>query len=136
MVHCLNGNIKAPLEPTDMRLPLQYAPTFPPRPPTPLRDAPIPERLDFYTPDTERFPALALAYQAGHLGGLAPVMLNAADEVAVEAFLSGQIGYLEIPRVLEKVLQQTPAAALTWDNLYQADLEARRLAREWLGVKA
>jgi len=136
MVRFQDGNIKAQLGPTDMRLAIHYALTYPERPPTPLRDAPIPERLDFYTPDTNRFPALALAYHAGHLGGLAPVMLNAADEIAVEAFLNGQIGYLEIPQVLQKVLQQTPSAALTWDNVYQADLEARTLAREFLKVKA
>lgn len=136
MVRFQDGNIKAQLGPTDMRLAIQYALTYPERPPTPLRDAPIPERLDFYTPDTNRFPALALAYEAGHMGGLAPVMLNAADEIAVEAFLNGQIGYLEIPQVLQKVLQQTPSAALTWDNVYQADLEARTLAREFSKVKA
>lgn len=135
MVRFQDGSIKAQLGPTDMRLAIQYALTYPGRPPTPLRDAPIPERLDFYPPDTQRFPALALAYQAGRMGGLAPVVLNAADEIAVEAFLQGQIGYLEIPRVLEKVLQQTPDGPLTWENIYQADLEARRLARELLKVK-
>ena len=135
MVRFQDGSIKAQLGPTDMRLAIQYALTYPERPPTPLRDAPIPERLDFYPPDTQRFPALALAYQAGRMGGLAPVVLNAADEIAVEAFLQGQIGYLEIPRVLEKVLQQTPDGPLTWENVYQADLEARRLARELLKVK-
>ncbi|MGK0617840.1 1-deoxy-D-xylulose-5-phosphate reductoisomerase [Meiothermus cerbereus] len=136
MVRFQDGNIKAQLGPTDMRLAIQYALTHPQRPPTPLRDAPIPERLEFFPPDTQRFPALALAYQAGRMGGLAPVVLNAADEVAVEAFLKGQIGYLEIPWLLEKVLQQTPSGQLTWDNIFQADLEARKLARELLEVKA
>jgi len=136
MVRFQDGNIKAQLGPTDMRLAIQYALTYPHRPPTPLRDAPIPERLEFFPPDTQRFPALALAYQAGRMGGLAPVVLNAADEVAVEAFLKGQIGYLEIPWLLEKVLQQTPSGQLTWDNIFQADLEARALARELLEVKA
>lgn len=136
MVRFQDGNIKAQLGPTDMRLAIQYALTYPHRPPTPLRDAPIPERLEFFPPDTQRFPALALAYQAGRMGGLAPVVLNAADEVAVEAFLKGQIGYLEIPWLLEKVLQQTPSGQLTWDNIFQADLEARVLARELLEVKA
>jgi 1-deoxy-D-xylulose-5-phosphate reductoisomerase len=135
MVRFQDGNIKAQLGPTDMRLAIQYALTYPQRPPTPLRDAPIPERLEFFPPDTQRFPALALAYQAGRMGGLAPVVLNAADEVAVEAFLKGQIGYLEIPWLLEKVLQQTPSGPLTWDNIFQADLEARELARELLEVK-
>ena len=135
MVRFQDGNIKAQLGPTDMRLAIQYALTYPQRPPTPLRDAPIPERLEFFPPDTQRFPALALAYQAGRMGGLAPVVLNAADEVAVEAFLKGQIGYLEIPWLLEKVLRQTPSGPLTWDNIFQADLEARELARELLEVK-
>ncbi|WP_027877521.1 1-deoxy-D-xylulose-5-phosphate reductoisomerase [Meiothermus cerbereus] len=135
MVRFQDGNIKAQLGPTDMRLAIQYALTYPQRPPTPLRDAPIPERLEFFPPDTQRFPALALAYQAGRMGGLAPAVLNAADEVAVEAFLKGQIGYLEIPWLLEKVLQQTPSGPLTWDNIFQADLEARELARELLEVK-
>jgi 1-deoxy-D-xylulose-5-phosphate reductoisomerase len=64
------------------------------------------------------------------------VVLNAADEVAVEAFLKGQIGYLDIPWVLEKVLQQTPNEPLTWDNVFQADLEARKLAQALLRVRA
>ncbi len=136
MVRFQDGNIKAQLGPTDMRLAIQYALTYPERPPTPLRDAPIPERLEFFPPDLGRFPALALAYQAGRMGGLAPVVLNAADEVAVEAFLKGQIGYLEIPRILEKVLQQTPKAPLSWDNIYQADLEARRWAQAALKASA
>jgi 1-deoxy-D-xylulose-5-phosphate reductoisomerase len=136
MVRFQDGNIKAQLGPADMRLAIQYALACPQRPPTPLRDAPIPERLDFFTPDTRRFPALALAYEAGRMGGLAPIMLSAADEIAVEAFINGQIGYLEIPQVLQKVLQQTPSLALSWENLYHADLEARRLARDLLKIKA
>jgi len=136
MVRFQDGSIKAQLGPTDMRLAIQYALTYPQRPPTPLCNAPIPERLEFYPPDTQRFPALALAYQAGRMGGLAPVVLNAADEVAVEAFLKGQIGYLDIPWVLEKVLQQTPNEPLTWDNVFQADLEARKLAQALLRVRA
>lgn len=135
MVRFQDGNLKAQLGPTDMRLAIHYALTYPQRPPTPLREAPIPERLEFYPPDTARFPALALAYEAGRMGGLAPVVLNAADEIAVEAFLQGQIDYLEIPKVLEKVLQQTPSGALTWDNIAYADLEARRWAREYLKIK-
>ncbi|MCS7057507.1 MAG: 1-deoxy-D-xylulose-5-phosphate reductoisomerase, partial [Meiothermus sp.] len=135
MVRFQDGNLKAQLGPTDMRLAIQYALTYPQRPPSPLREAPIPERLEFFPPDTQRFPALALAYEAGRIGGLAPVALNAADEVAVEAFLQGRIGYLEIPRVLEKVLQQTPRGEVTWENVFAADLEARQLARALLGVR-
>jgi 1-deoxy-D-xylulose-5-phosphate reductoisomerase len=135
LVRFQDGNLKAQLGPTDMRLPIQYALTHPLRPPTPLRDFPIPERLEFFPPDTVRFPALALAYQAGRMGGLAPTVLNAADEVAVEAFLKGRIGYLEIARLLEKVLQQTPNLPLTWENIAQSDAEARRQAGELVGIK-
>lgn len=134
LVRFQDGNLKAQLGPTDMRLPIQYALTYPLRPPTPLRDAPMPERLEFFSPDTLRFPALALAYQAGRMGGLAPTVLNAADEIAVGAFLMGRIGYLDIARVLEKVLQQTPQLPLTWENIAQADTEARRTAEEFTGV--
>ncbi|MER3554675.1 MAG: 1-deoxy-D-xylulose-5-phosphate reductoisomerase [Meiothermus sp.] len=136
LVRFQDGNLKAQLGPTDMRLPIQYALTYPLRPPTPLRDFPLPEQLEFFPPDTERFPALALAYEAGRMGGLAPTVLNAADETAVEAFLKGQIGYLDIARLLEKVLQQTPTLPLTWENIAQSDSEARRLAGELVRVKA
>jgi 1-deoxy-D-xylulose-5-phosphate reductoisomerase len=132
LVRFKDGNLKAQLGPTDMRLPIQYALTYPERPPTPLQDFPIPERLEFYPPDPVRFPALGLAYQAGRIGGLAPTVLNAADEIAVEAFLAGQVRYLDIPRLLEKVLQQTPAGGLTWDNIAQADAETRQRAKEWI----
>lgn len=134
LVRFQDGNLKAQLGPTDMRLPIQYALTYPERPPTPLRDFPIPEQLEFYPPDLGRFPALSLAYEAGRMGGLAPVALNAADEIAVEAFLSGRIGYLGIVQILEKVLYQTPEGALTWENIEQADREARRLALELVGA--
>jgi 1-deoxy-D-xylulose-5-phosphate reductoisomerase len=133
MVRFKDGNLKAQLGPTDMRLPIQYALTYPERPPTPLQNFPVPEGLEFYPPDPSRFPALELAYQAGRMGGLAPTVLNAADEIAVEAFLQGQIQYLDIAKLLEKVLQQTPKGGLTWDNIALADAEARQWAREWVG---
>lgn len=135
LVRFQDGNLKAQLGPTDMRLPIQYALTYPQRPPTPLRDLPLPERLEFFPPDTVRFPALALAYQAGQMGGLAPTFLNAADEIAVGAFLEGKIGYLDIAKILEKVLQQTPHLPLTWENIAQSDALARHLAGELLGAK-
>lgn len=135
LVRFQDGNLKAQLGPTDMRLPIHYALAYPERPPTPLRDLPIPERLEFYPPDTERFPALAIAYEAGRRGGLAPAVLNAADEVAVEAFLQGQITYLDIPRVLEAALEAVPEGALSWESLELADREARIRTRELLKVK-
>jgi 1-deoxy-D-xylulose-5-phosphate reductoisomerase len=135
LVRFQDGNLKAQLGPTDMRLPIQYALTYPERPPTPLRDFPIPEHLEFYPPDTRRFPALALAYEAGRRGGLAPVVLNAADEVAVEAFLQGRIGYLDIPRVLEAALEAVPQGSLSWQSIELADREARIRSEELLKVK-
>lgn len=136
LVRFEDGNLKAQLGPTDMRLPIQYAFTYPERPPTPLRDLPIPQTLEFFEPDLQRFPALALAYEAGRMGGLAPVVLNAADEIAVEAFLQGQIGYTSIARVLEATLTQTPSGTLSWESIYATDTWARRRATELLEVHA
>ncbi|WP_147021106.1 1-deoxy-D-xylulose-5-phosphate reductoisomerase [Meiothermus granaticius] len=136
LVRFQDGNLKAQLGPTDMRLPIQYALAYPERPPTPLRDLPIPERLEFFPPDPLRFPALTLAYEAGRMGGVAPTVLNAADEIAVKAFLGGRIGYLDIAGVLEKVLQQTPVLPLTWENILRSDAEARKRAEEWVRTRA
>ena len=86
-------------------------------------------------PDLERFPALALAYRAGETGGLAPVALNAADEIAVDAFLQGQIGFTDIPRLLEYVLDHTLTGTLTWDSLHQTDTWAREQAQAWVNAK-
>lgn len=134
LVRFQDGNLKAQLGPTDMRLPIQYALTYPHRPPTPLRDLPIPGTLEFFQPDLERFPALAAAYEAGRMGGLAPVVINAADEVAVAAFLQERIGYLEIAKVLEATLSETPSDTLSWEAIESVDAWARRRAAEWLGV--
>lgn len=134
MVRFNDGNIKAQLGPTDMRLPIQYALSYPARPTTPLRDLAIPETLEFYPPDLQRFPALAAAYEAGRMGGMAPVVLNAADEVAVEAFLQHKIRYPEIARVLEDTLAETPSDTLSWESIASVDTWARRRAAELLGV--
>ena len=92
----------------------------------------------FSAPDLARFPCLALAYRAGEAGGLSPVALNAADEVAVDAFLAGQLGFTDIPRLLERVLDETPGGALTWATLDETDQWARTRARELCaaGVRA
>ncbi|RIH93562.1 1-deoxy-D-xylulose 5-phosphate reductoisomerase [Meiothermus granaticius NBRC 107808] len=70
------------------------------------------------------------------MGGVAPTVLNAADEIAVKAFLGGRIGYLDIAGVLEKVLQQTPVLPLTWENILRSDAEARKRAEEWVRTRA
>ncbi|HGY09429.1 MAG TPA: 1-deoxy-D-xylulose-5-phosphate reductoisomerase [Oceanithermus profundus] len=132
LVRYVDGQIKALMGPTDMRLAIQYALTYPERAPTPLAGEPLPARLDFEAPDLERFPALALAFRAGEQGGLAPAVLNAANEVAVAAFLEERLGFTGIPKIVESVLARTPAEPLTWENLYAADAWARREAEAML----
>ncbi len=134
LVHSLvrfqDGNLKAQIGSHDMRLPIQVALTTPERPTTPLRSLPLTGIWEFSPPDLERFPSLALAYEAGNLGGTAPAALNAADEVAVEAFLGGRIGFMDIPRALEHALSQVPHAELSWDAITEADAAARRTVKE------
>jgi len=130
LVRFRDGSLKAQLGPTDMRLFIQYALTEPERPETPLKDAPIPERLELFPPDLERFPALAVAYEAGRKGPLAQVAVNAADEVAVSAFLSGRIPFTKIPELLARVVAEAPSGPLDWDRLYATDAWARERARE------
>lgn len=128
LVRFKDGSLKASLGPTDMRLPIQYALTHPHRAETPLKGLPLPERLEFFPPDLTRFPALGLAYEAGKRGGVFQVALSAADEVAVDRFLKGEIRFTDIPRILERVLSQTPPLPLTWENLYQVDAWAKGVA--------
>ncbi len=134
LVHSLvrfrDGNLKAQIGSHDMRLPIQVALTTPERPPTPLEPLPLTGTWEFSAPDLERFPSLALAYEAGRRGGTAPVVLNAADEVAVEAFMAGRIGFMDIPRALEHALEHVPHTDLSWDAISEADDEARRAVQE------
>jgi 1-deoxy-D-xylulose-5-phosphate reductoisomerase len=130
LVRFTDGQIKAQIGPPDMRLPLQYGIEWPARPATPLAPLPLTGTWEFLAPDPGRFPALELAYRAGRSGGLAPAYLNAADEIAVEAFLAGRIPFTAISRVLASVMDAAPRGELTWDALLAADREARSLARE------
>jgi 1-deoxy-D-xylulose-5-phosphate reductoisomerase len=134
LVHALvrfqDGSIKAQIGPHDMRLPIQYAIGAPERPVVPLDPLPLSGHWTFEAPNLQRFPALALAYAAGHQGGDAPLRLNAADEVAVDAFLGHQIPFTAIPAVLEAVLASAQPHAPTWETLAALDAEARRLAQE------
>jgi 1-deoxy-D-xylulose-5-phosphate reductoisomerase len=131
LVRFVDGSLKAQLGPTDMRLPIQYALTYPERAETPLQNLPFPGVLEFFEPDLNRFPALAVAYEAGRRGGVAQVAVSAADEVAVEAFLSGKIPFTEIPKILARVLENTPSLPLTWENLFAVDAWAREEAKRW-----
>ena len=110
MVEFVDGSLLAQLSVTDMRLPILYALCYPDRIESDLR-FPVEElrRLDFLPPDLEKFPCLCLAYQAVEAGGSKTIALNAADEVAVAAFLEGSIGFPDIPATIEAVVSETPA---------------------------
>jgi 1-deoxy-D-xylulose-5-phosphate reductoisomerase len=135
LIRFKDGNIKAQIGPHDMRLPISYSLDYPERQALPLKPLPLSGVWELHPPDTERFPALLLAFEAGRRGGVAPAALNAADEVAVEAFLARRIGFTDIPRVLEKVMDAVPAAPLSWEGLEAANLEARRLAESITGTQ-
>src|SRR5437588_5955029 len=108
MVEFVDGSILAQFSVTDMRLPILYALTYPERIPSELRFPVMDLRhLDFSPPDLKKFPCLSLAYEAAEAGGSLPIALNAADEVAVAAFLEGSIRFDKIPEVIQAVLSET-----------------------------
>src|SRR3954449_8269339 len=108
MVEFVDGSILAQFSVTDMRLPILYALTYPDRIPSRMRFPVMDLRhLEFLPPDMEKFPCLGLAYQAAEAGGAKTVALNAADEVAVAAFLDGVISFEDIPRIIKSVLDET-----------------------------
>src|SRR3954468_9096702 len=108
MVEFVDGSILAQFSVTDMRLPILYALTYPERIASDMRLPVMNLRhLEFQPPDVEKFPCLRLAYEAAEAGGAKTVALNAADEVAVAAFLEGSIGFTDIPQVIEAVLGET-----------------------------
>jgi 1-deoxy-D-xylulose-5-phosphate reductoisomerase len=133
MVEFVDGSIVAQLGTADMRQPIQYALTYPDRlesPVAPLDWSAI-SKLDFQMPDPEKFPCMTLAYQAIRLGGTAPAVLNAADEIAVASFLRGDIGFTRIPQVIADALDAHNAApASSVDAVISADAWARGFARE------
>ena len=108
LVELTDGSVLAQLGVADMRLPIQYALTYPERLPSPVRTLSLAEvgNLEFERPDTEGFPCLSLAYKALEAGGTYPTALNAANEVAVEAFLREQIGFMDIPRLVSDALER------------------------------
>jgi 1-deoxy-D-xylulose-5-phosphate reductoisomerase len=132
MVEFVDGSILAQFSVTDMRLPILYALTYPERIQSDMRFSVGDLRhLDFSPPDLKKFPCLRLAYEAAEAGGAKTVALNAADEVAVAAFLEGSIGFSDIPRIIEDVLAATDAGKLeSIAKVLQADQEARRYAQE------
>lgn len=136
MVEYNDGSVIAQVSATDMRMPIQYALTYPARAsaPVPRMDWKTARTWEFEPPDLDRFPLLALAYAAQTAGGSATCTLNAADEVAVEAFLAGRISFPGIARIvretLEKVPNRTPRSV---EEVLEIDRASRQMARALLG---
>jgi 1-deoxy-D-xylulose-5-phosphate reductoisomerase len=141
IVHALvalcDGATLAHLGHPDMRVPIAYALHHPERVDVPVRTLDIGEvgALTFEPPDVDAFPCLRLAREAAEAGGTATCVLNAANEVAVHAFLDDRLDFLGIPAVIERTLEQLPAKRVhSFDTLYRADADARRIAAEQVGA--
>jgi 1-deoxy-D-xylulose-5-phosphate reductoisomerase len=133
MVEYQDGSVLAQLGSPDMRIPIGYCLAWPDRigDSAPQLDLVKQGQLTFEVPDPVKFPTLRLGREAMHLGGTAPALLNAANEVAVQAFLGNRIGFLDIEKVIEATLNHGPVAALTdLEVLYEADAAARAYAGE------
>ena len=133
MVEMVDGSILAQLGVTDMRLPIQYAFSYPERWASPLPPLDLARcgRLDFHLPDHDSFPGLRLAYRALEVGGGLPVVLNAANEVAVEAFLAGHLSFTAIPVLIERAMDaHTPTPVHTLAEVRRLDSRARSYSQE------
>jgi 1-deoxy-D-xylulose-5-phosphate reductoisomerase len=135
MVEFVDGSVVAQLGPPDMRIPIQYALTYPARLAADGFSLDWTRmRLDFEAVPTKKFPCLGLARHALREGGSLPCALNAADEIAVAAFLERRLAFADIPRVIERVLERMPKTRFERiEDVLEADAEARRLAREEAG---
>jgi 1-deoxy-D-xylulose-5-phosphate reductoisomerase len=139
MVEYVDGSVLAQVSATDMRMPIQYAMTYPER-----ANAPVPKlewkqarNWEFYPPDFGKFPLLGLAYDCQRAGGSATCVLNAADEVAVESFLTGQIGFTEIADVVSETLDRMPARTpASVGEVLEIDGASRSKARECVRQRA
>jgi len=131
MVEYIDGSVIAQMGIPDMRIPIAYALAFPER--LPVQGPPLDlfrlQNLSFYPPDEEKFPCLQLAYEACKRGFTVPAVLNAANEIAVQAFLECVIGFLDIPRIIRRVIEKhNPDERLTLDAVLSADAWARQEA--------
>ena len=148
MVEFCDGSVKAQLGAPDMRLPIQYALGYPDRLPQEYDrlDLLASNKLDFEKPDSEKFPCLRLAREAAGLGGVYPCILNAANEIAVEAFLNEEIRFTDIPNIIKRTMEAAPPRSaqsldassdqsITADieRIYHADRLAREQAKQLLG---
>ena len=135
MVEYNDGSVLAQVSATDMRMPIQYAMTYPEREsaPVPRMDWTQPKTWQFEPPDLDKFRLLKLAYEAQEQGGSATCTLNAADEVAVEAFLQGRISFPAIAQIVEETLARQPnCEPATIDEVLEVDIASRQTAREVL----
>jgi 1-deoxy-D-xylulose-5-phosphate reductoisomerase len=138
MIEYSDGSVLAQISATDMRMPIQYALTYPDR-----WEAPVPKvnwaearKWEFLPPDFEKFPLLRLAYQCQEAGGASTCTLNAADEVAVEAFLQGRIGFLSIYEIVSETLAKMPAREpRTVGEILEIDRQSRELARRLVAAR-
>ncbi|MFA0745067.1 MAG: hypothetical protein LASZOEIN_001870 [Candidatus Fervidibacter sp.] len=132
-VEFVDGSVKAQLSLPDMRLPIQYALLYPERHPCPIQRLDLTKigALTFEPPDEVRFPCLRLAKLAVQVGGTMPAVLNAADEIAVNAFLQRKIGFMDIPAIIEAVMERhRPIAEPDLNTVWEVDEWARAMARE------
>lgn len=131
MVEFADGSVKAQLGVPDMHIPIAYALSYPKRlhNPRPALKMTQYSNLTFEAPDLKRFPLLAMAFDSVAKGGNAPCVLNAANEIGVAAFLRGEIGFMDMPRLVEKTLSRTPFVSnVTLDDLVASNAEARGIA--------
>jgi len=139
MIEYSDGSVLAQISATDMRMPIQYALTYPDRceAPVPKIDWAEARRWEFFPPDFERFPLLKLAYQCQETGGSATCTLNAADEIAVAAFLQGQIGFTAIGDLVHETLSQVAVRTpRTVGEILEIDGESRQIARELVAARS
>jgi len=127
-----DGSLKAHVGPHDMRLAILWGIEGTNRPALPYPRLPLEGVWQFEPPDLKRFPALALAYDAGRAGGTAPAVLNAADEVAVGAFLAGRLPFPGIAEALRVALERVPSTPASWDAIVEADRRARVETEHWI----
>ena len=133
MVEYADGSVMAQMSTTDMKMPIQYALTYPDRweAPAPRMDWNRPQTLEFFPPDLDKFPCLELAYEAQRAGGSATCTLNAADEIAVEAFLSGKISYPAIVETVRETLARVAGRTLdSVAEVLEVDRKSREVARQ------
>jgi len=141
MVEYIDGSVLAQLGNPDMRTPIAYGLGYPDRLTSGVSSLDLLKtaQLDFSAPDMVRFPCLRIAYEALEIGGTAPAVLNAANEVAVEAFLAEQIGFMDIPKIIEAILSASTIEEVgSIEQLVAVDATARNAASLWIkkqGIK-